>query len=284
MRSPLKAAIPLAVAVGLVAASPAAAEKPTPKAKAAGDPVVELTYPSIVRARVARTERALERATKKIENGKSVEAATTFKVVRRQLAAAWRGAKYVIRTTPPPPAEEARVRARAAGDPPTGPVYAAPADTAFRVLTLQHDVAAEIAQLIDGSHGTGLDALSTTLYLSLDRRDAALRDILTLAPPAPCPDPEDCEVEEPEEPEEPGADAAGVRAHAAGDPVASTFETVMPNVAPQIDDEIQTYQGLLSDATDLTAGGRRLLQAANNQAAATKTVVNTNWPPIPQED
>ena len=163
MHSPLQAAIPIAVAVGLVAASPAAADTPSAKAmaKAAGGDAVELTYPSIVQVRVNRTEKALERATKKIENGKPVEAATTMKVVRRQLGAAWRGAKYVIRTTPPPPPEEdadaASVKAHKSGDGPMGPTYASPADTAFLVLSLQHEVATETVQLIDGSHGTGLE-------------------------------------------------------------------------------------------------------------------------------
>ena len=228
------------------------------------------------------TEKALERATKKIENGKPVEAATTMKVVRRQLGSAWRGTKYVIRTTPPPPPEEdaeaASVKARTSGDGPVGPTYASPADTAFLVLSLQHEVAAETVQLIDGSHGTGLNALSTTLYFALDRRDQAIQDILTLAPPVPCdPEDEDCAV--------PGAEEARVRARASGDaPVVTTFADVMPNLPPQLDDETQAIQGTLSDATDLTAGGRNLLNLALPQIAATKTVVNTNWPPIPQED
>jgi hypothetical protein len=69
------------------------------------------------------------------------------------MSVAWRGAKHVIRTTPPPPAEEDGVRARASGDGPTRPTYAAPADSAFAVLTLQHDVAAATLELIDGAHG-----------------------------------------------------------------------------------------------------------------------------------
>jgi hypothetical protein len=283
MRSPLKIAIPIAVAVGLIAASPAAAEKPSAKAKAAGTDAVELTYPSIVQVRVNRTEKALERATKKIENGKpDAEVASTMKVVRRQLGAAWRGARYVIRTTPPPPPEEdadlARVRAHKSGDAPVGPTLASPADTGVLVLGLQHEVATETVQLIDGAHGTGLAALSTTLYYALDSRDRAIQDILTLAPPVPCdPEDEDCEV--------PGADDARVRARSAGDaPVVTTFADVMPNIPPQLDDETQAIQGTLSDATDLTAGGTRLLNLALPQIAATKTVVNTNWPPIPAED
>jgi len=119
MRS-IRAALPLALAVSLVAVSPAAADAKAPsKAQASGGDVVDLTYPSIVQARVDRTERALERATKKIENGKPADAATTLKVVRRQMAAAWRGPKYVIRTAPPaPPADDARVNARKSGDAP----------------------------------------------------------------------------------------------------------------------------------------------------------------------
>ena len=73
----------------------------------------------------------------------------------------------------------ARPRPRAAATP-VGPTYATPAETAFAVLSLQHDVTAAVVQLIDGSHGTGLKALSTTLYLTLDRRDRAIQDIKAL--------------------------------------------------------------------------------------------------------
>jgi hypothetical protein len=278
MRS-LRAAIPLAIAASLVAVSPAAADAKAPsKAKASGAPTVELTYPSIVRARVARTERALERATRKIENGKVVEAATTLKVVRRQMSSAWRGAKYVVRTAPPPPPEEDL--ARAAGDPPTGPTYASPPETAFRVLTLQHDVASEVVQLIDGSHGTGLNALSTTLNFANDRRDGALAYILSVAPPVPPDDEED-----PEDPEDPPEPLTRGQARASQDEdAAPTFDTVMPNMVAQLDDELQAITGTLADATDLTAGGRRLLNAANTQVTASRGFVNTNWPVLPPED
>ena len=162
MRS-LRAIVPLAVAASLVAVV-AGRSRREGAGQGEGQGVrqrrVELIYPSLVRVRIGRTERALERATRKIENNKLAEAATTLKVVRRQMAAAWRGAKYVIRTAPPPPPEEdAAACARKAGDAPAGPTYASPPETAFRVLTLQHDVASAMVALIDGSHGTGLDAL-----------------------------------------------------------------------------------------------------------------------------
>ena len=265
MRS-LRAALPIAVAATLIAVSPAAADAKAPAtAKAAGTDVVELTYPSLVQVRVGRTERALERATRKIENNKPVEAASTLKVVRRQLAAAWRGAKYVVRTAPPPvPAEDARVVARKSDDPPAGPTYASPPETAVRVLALQHDVASAMVALVDGSHGTGLNALSTTLNQVNNRRDQALQYILGVEPPVP-PDPEG----------EGGGEEEGA---------VPTFATVMPPYAMHLDDELQAMNGTLLDATDLTAGGRRVLNAASAQVSRTKAVVSTNWPIVPAED
>lgn len=61
-----------------------------------------------------------------------------------------------------------------------------------------------------------------------------------------------------------------------------TVDTVMPNTIAQFDDELQTIAGTLTDATDLTAGGR--LGRAADQVTATKARVNTLWPPIPPED
>src|SRR5215210_6755565 len=149
MTTPLTAALALALLVGTLAASTATAAQPPAPASAAGGDVVELTYPSIVKGRVDRTERALRRATSQVEDGNPAKAASRLKTVRRQLSSAWRGAKYVIRSTPPPPAEEARAHARAAGDGPTGPTLASPADTGILVLTLQHDVVAAAIDLAE---------------------------------------------------------------------------------------------------------------------------------------
>jgi hypothetical protein len=271
MRS-LKAALPLALTVGVVAVAPAAADAKSPStAKAAGGDTVTLIYPSLVKTRVARAMRALDRAGRKIDNGQGTKAVSALKVVRRQSAAAWRGAKYIIRTTPPPPAEDDifRPNARKSGGAPVGPTYAAPADTGFRVLTLLHDVSAEMIQQTDGAHGTGLNALATTLNWSNNKRDAAMAYILSVAPPAP------------------PADDAAVHQQArkaGGAPVVTTFDTVMPNLIGQFTDEIQGIEGLKSDATDLTAGGRRVLNAAENQVEASEAFVNLHWPPVPAED
>jgi hypothetical protein len=268
MRSPIRTAVPLALAAGIVAVAPAAAQKPAPSAHAAGGDVVATTYPSIVNTRVGRTNRALRRAVKQIEAGTPAGAAAsvaTLKTVRRQMAAAWRGAKYVIRTTPPPVADDARVKAHKSQDNLVlGATPASAADTGVRVLLLQHHVAATMIELIDGAHGTGLNALSTTLNFTLDRRDQALRDIVALVPPAP-----------------PATDAR-VHAHASGTaPVTTTFDTQMPLYAPFLTDEQQAIDGTKSDATDLTNGGRRLLTDAESQIIRTAGFVNTTWPPIP---
>jgi hypothetical protein len=265
-RSIVRAAVPLALVAGVVAASPAAAAaKPAPAAHVSGGDVVTFIYPSLVQTRVNRTKRALQQAVKQTENGLPVKAAASLKVVRRQMSSAWRGAKYIIRTTPPPPAAEARVGGHASGVPPVGAVSAAPADSGYLVLTLQHRVAAAMIQLVDGAHGTGLAAISTTLNFANDRRDQAIKDIVALAPPAP-------------------PAAARVHAHASGTaPVLDTFDVLMPNIPPQIDDERQAIEGLKSDAPDLTAGGRLLLNDAETQITATEAFVNATWPPIPAE-
>jgi hypothetical protein len=46
---------------------------------------------------------------------------------------------------------------------------------------------AEVAQLVDGSHRVGLNALSRTLFLAIRRRERAIDDIRVLAPPLPVP-------------------------------------------------------------------------------------------------
>jgi hypothetical protein len=265
MSSSKKAAFPLAVLASLAAAGPAVAAAPSPSAQAAGSGgSAVLTYPASVRTRVGRTERALERAVDNVQAGEQADAATSLKVVRRQMAAAWRGARYIISTAPPPPPPGDAHSSQAQ-------TYAAPADTGFRVLTLQDDVTSELIQLIDGGHGTALSAVSKTLYFTLDRRDAAIDDIVDLAPPPPPPADD--------------AHPSSVDAHASGNGGGgSTFESVMPGVVPQLDDELQSIEEVKSDASDLTAGGRRLLHAAATQITKTRRVVNTTWPPLPADD
>src|SRR5215218_9302809 len=89
------ALLPLAVAAGLAAVPSAMAAKPSPVARAAGGdapPVV----PSLIQTRITRTENALERLTRYVDNGDSAKVVKVGKVIRRQTSAAWRGAKYYL--------------------------------------------------------------------------------------------------------------------------------------------------------------------------------------------
>jgi hypothetical protein len=201
----------------------------------------------------------------------------TAKVVRRQLAAAWRGAKYYVVHAPPPPAEDARTHARGHGVrvrdlSPTlrariaqddeGPVIADPVTTAMAVFDEFHNVSSTVIELTDGARVPVLDAMSKTLFLTLDRRDKAIADVHTLAPPAP-----------------PEAEDASVHARAAQEEGAATFDTTMPGLTLFLDDEIQHINGLQSDATDLRPGGTRILTKGLAQIQATEATINTFWPP-----
>jgi hypothetical protein len=263
----------LTVAVAMASSGPATAGAQPPAAHASGGEAIVLTYPSLVKARVTATRRALKRAAVCLEDGRPAQGAAALRLARRQMAAAWRGARYVMRTTPPPVADEARVpsHAHASGGGPTGPTRAAPADTALLVLTLHHAVAASTIQLVDGATGSSLAALVTTLDSALAQRDTAIQDIRTLAPPSPL------------------AEEDRVRgkalAHASGgEPTVSSFATLMPDVVTHVDDEVQEIDGILSESPDLSATGRRGLRAAITRLSRTRATVNALWPPIPVED
>jgi hypothetical protein len=233
-----------------------------PNAHAAGGDVVVLTYPSLVKTSITRTKRALRKSLRLLDDGQTTRAATSLTVVRRQLNKAWRNARYVIRTTPPPPPDEAR--AHISGDGPTGPTKAAPADTAYLVLALQHSVASSLIADLDGADAASVGVIATTLSFTLNLRDHAVHDIRALAPPAP---------------------PADDRATATGDgPVVSTFDSVMPNVVGDLDDERQAIDGIRSESDDLTASGRALLGTAATRISHTRAFVNRTWPPVPVED
>lgn len=242
----------IVAAVSLVGAAPAVASNgdKSPKAKASGDPVTVI--PSLIQTRLTRVDNAVERLTDYVDDGDTAGVDRTGKVIRRQLAAAWRGAKYYIKNPPPPVAEDAQESDDA-------PVVADPVTASFAVFESYHSVAATIGQLVDGARVPILDSMSTTLFWSMDARDKAIADVRLLQPPV------DPEGEE------------------GGEEGAATFALTMPGVIPHLDDEQQQIAGLLSDAADLTAGGRRLLTLAQTQSLATETTINTAWPPATED-
>ena len=129
-----------------------------------------------------------------------------------------------------------------------------------------HNVSSTVIELTDGARVPVLDAMSRTLFLTLDRRDKAIADVHTLAPPVP---PRGCRGRRRERACERGAGRGrgDVRHHDAG---ADLF----------LDDEIQHIDGLASDATDLRPGGSRILTKGRAQIVQTEATINTLWPPV----
>ena len=91
MRS-LEVIAPLALLVGLLAASPnGAPAAPDDNAKRGGD-VVVLTYPSIMQTRLVRAQTAIRRATAFVDDGEPGRATTALAAARTNLTKAWNGA------------------------------------------------------------------------------------------------------------------------------------------------------------------------------------------------
>jgi hypothetical protein len=245
-----------AVAAALVAAAPAAAAPAgdSPIAKASGGDAPPI-IPSLIQTRITRVNNAIDRLTNYVDDNDVAGVDRTGKVIRRQLAAAWRGAVWYIKNPPPPVGDDARVHARASQD--DAPVVADQFTAAAAVYETQHQVAATIAQLTDGARVPILNTMSRTLFWTLDARDKAVATTHALDVP-------------PDEGEEGGDDAA-------------SFATVMPGVVAGFDDEIQQIKGLKSDAKDLRPGGTKILNSALAQTLLTELQVNTFWPPVTED-
>ena len=92
--------------------------------------------------------------------------------------AAWRNAVDVVENTPPPPPAgddsrrtDASPSLRKAH---SSTVFLSPEETAVAVLGFQHEVATSAFDLLDGAKGTLRDAVSTTMFAALNRRDKAI--------------------------------------------------------------------------------------------------------------
>jgi hypothetical protein len=251
--------------VGLIATLPAAAiaaPAGKPIAHKAGSGAAPI-LPSIVRVRIARGEKALERAGDYVDQDQPNSAVASLLNARRNMYAAWRGAKYLVEHAPPPPppAGYRTKKAKASGAPVAGTTYATPEETAMAVLGFQHTVATASYGLLDGAKGVLRDSVSTTMFAALNARDQAIEWIHNRpAPPPPA--------------------AYRTKAHASGAPVATGFDTLMPNIIPDLEDEITQIEGVL-DGGAVTTGEKRILNQADVQVIKTERKVNTYWPPPP---
>jgi hypothetical protein len=208
--------------------------------------------PSLVRTRIARGEKALDRAADYVDQDMPDKAVASLKNVRRNMYAAWRGATDVVDNAPPPVVVvDDRVHrvARASA------TYVGPEETAVAVLALQHDVAAGSFGLLDGAKGVLRDSVSTTMFAALNRRDLAVLYIHN-------------------RPEPPVA---------AGEDAPPSFATLMPATISDLDDELGQTKGLIRGGA-LTPGEKRIMGQARAQILETKDQVNTWWPALPADD
>jgi hypothetical protein len=299
----LRRAVPLALAVGLIAAIPGAAQaapaKRAPVARTAGSDAGPPVFPGLVNTRMIRTQKALDRAVDYADDGQSDKAISALYQARLQVKLAWRAAKYQIENAPPPPPpgdgltarrgrripvlghaqrtnrrhRHRRSRAHKSGAPVGGGSTTADQyTTAGAVLDLQHTVAQTAIGMIDMAHGKLRDSLSRTLFTALDQRDAAVAYIHSIDTPPPPGD---------------GLAARASRApvaHTSGAPVGGTWSTAMSPISGEIDDEINQIDGVISLSSTLGAGIRRILQDAEFQAVKTQRAVNQYWPPAPVGD
>src|SRR3954453_2549515 len=142
----------LALAVGLVAGGPAAAQSGGHRAHARSD------VPSRVANRVKRAEKGLDRATGYAEDGNDSSAVTALGSVSKNLAAAEKSAKR-------------RVAAGTDNRP----------DAAYALAGAQHDVIGETSSLFDGAGATLVSSLNDTLNSAIDGRDDLIAAIGALS-------------------------------------------------------------------------------------------------------
>jgi hypothetical protein len=283
----LRAVLPLALVTAVVAVAPAVAST-QPTAPAGSAPVAHtaggdapLPLPAIVNVRVVRAQNLLQHATKYEDLGQPDKAVTALTAARSNMTKAWTATQYLIANAPPP-AEPASVRpatavrktktpakakrrsipvVKAHSSDAAVPVYADIYTTAAAVISLQHAVATTAMGMMDNAAEPLLTAVSKNLFAALNARDGAIAYIHSIAPP-------------------PVAADGSVHAHASGAPIGGSWDTIMPNVVPDVDDELQQIAGIRA-TIKLSPGRARLLNDAELQDRRTETTLNTYWPPVP---
>jgi hypothetical protein len=231
-----------------------------PVAHAAGGDLPPPPLPAIVNVRVTRTEVALEGAATAVDNGQPAVAVVELNAAVRNMRKATTAAQFVVRTTPPPVAEEDSVDAHASGDPVAGGLTATPEDTVAAVLSLQHDVLTTAMGLTNGADPGLAPAIANAINAAINNRNIVVTYVHSIAPPV--------------------AEEDSVDAHASGDPIVATWDTVMAGAAGQVDDEVQQATGTHELVPTSTVNFQNVI----NRVTATKNRINRFWPPIPVED
>jgi len=240
--SVLRTLVPLAAALGLILAVPAAGGAVQNGGAHANGGGVPPVIPSIVATRTARAEAALARADTLADSGQAVKVPAALAAARAQARSAWNAAVYVIKTTPATVVGDAVPDGTGA----TGPVYAGREDTAFAVLGLYHDVFATTVSVMTTT-GAKTKALRKSwldaIAASQAARNGAIKYIHTLKTPG-------------------------------------TFPTVMRGLVALINDENKQLNGRLARNPFRGLTKKEMLRAVTRNKS-TRKVVNRFWPPVP---
>jgi hypothetical protein len=222
-------ALPLTLAIGAIAASPAGAlaapsgagqskaKHVTARAAQAEDDAPVL--PSRVANALRRTQNSLNNAEDHLDDGEYSQAIVSLRSVRNNMYRADRAAR--VQLNAPPPAEDADVATT-------------PSDSVVAVLGQEHEVVVTVAGLFDTTSKGVVDALTHALFRTLNARDGLLNAVIAL------------------DPEGAGAD----------------YADAMPDTADQYPDEVANLTEALG-SDQLSPGGRAVLTPALAQVTAT---------------
>jgi hypothetical protein len=210
--------------------------------------------PSLVNTRLVRVESALARATADFDENQPAQAVVPVGAAVSNLTKVWGAAKYIIKTAPPPPAD-AGIQPDGTGGAVTA--YAGPEDTTFAVLSAQHDAVVTSVGMVETINAALQKSLLSSISTIQAARLTAIKYIHSIAPPPP---------------------ADGVQPDGTG--AGSTWDTVMPNLVPILDDEIQQIKGRQA-LNKFPAAVQSALTNARGQAQDAKDLVNQWWPPVP---
>jgi hypothetical protein len=247
----------LVVAAPAVGTSVSSSQGANPPAQIAGGDVAP-PLPSLVNTRLVRAQSALASATADFDQNQPAQAVVPVGAAVSNVTKAWGAEKYIIKTTPPPPAGDGIL-------PDGGAVgvaaYAGPEDTGFAVLSAQHDIVVTSVGMVETTNAALQKSLLSSITSAQAATETAIRYIHSIAPPPPPAD-------------------AGVQPD--GGAVGSTWAIVMPNLVPLLDDEIQEITGRKA-LNKFPAAVQTALTNAQAKAITAKNLVNQWWPPVPAD-
>jgi hypothetical protein len=197
----------------------------------------EVVLPSRVANAINRAELSLDAASVSIDTGDKAKAVTSLNGVRLNLYRADKAARAQMNSAPPAE-DDAAEPPEDAPEAPDAPEVSPGPDSVIAVLGLDQTVVTTVAGLFDNKQGAVLTPLSSSLFAAMNARDKLLASVIAL------------------DPEGAGAD----------------YADGMADTVAGYDDEVANLTEALA-VDQLSAGGKKVLTAALNQAKATQAKV-----------